>query len=128
MIDANKRIARKFVEDVINTGDLDRVAEFIAAPDVAAARQHVLSVRDAYPDLHVTVSQQIAEDDFVVTVVTARGTHKGSFWGIPASNKLTTIEGVNIDRIRDGKIVEHKGVASTLEGLMAANALPWQND
>jgi predicted ester cyclase len=74
-------------------------------------RQHIRSVRDTYPDLHVTVDQQIAEDDLVVTVVTARGTQKGSFWGIPASNKLITIEGVNIDRIQDGRIVEHKGIS-----------------
>jgi predicted ester cyclase len=85
-------------------------------------------VRDTYPDLHVTVNQQIAEGDVVVTVVTARGTQKGSFWGIPASNKLVTIEGVNIDRIRGGRIVEHRGVASTLEGLMAADALPLKKE
>lgn len=44
-----------------------------------------------------------------------RGTHKGEFIGITPTNKVIEIIGINIDKILDGKIVEHSGVASTFE-------------
>jgi predicted SnoaL-like aldol condensation-catalyzing enzyme len=37
-------------------------------------------------------------------------------------------EGVNIDRIKDGKIVEHWGAANTLEALAGIGALPFRRD
>jgi predicted ester cyclase len=76
-----------------------------------------------YPDLSVTVGDQIAEGEMVVTRVTARGTHKGAYLGLTPTNKAIVIEGVNIDRIRDGEIVEHWGAANTLEALVSIGAL-----
>lgn len=70
------------------------------------------------------MKSQIAEGDVVVTRVTARGTHSGEFRDIPPTNKMIVIEGVNIDRIADGRIVEHWGAANTLEALHAIGALP----
>ena len=83
-----------------------------------------MGVRSTYPDLKVTVGQQIAEGDLVVTRATARGTHMGTYSGIPPTNKQTVIEGVNIDRVTGGMIVEHRGAAHTFEALVAIGALP----
>ena len=76
------------------------------------------------PYCKVTVGQQIAEGDLVVTRVTARGTHMGTCGGIPPTNKQMVIEGVNIDRVTGGMIVEHWGAANTFESLVAIGALP----
>jgi predicted ester cyclase len=119
-----KLIVRRFIDKVVNTGDLDRIAEFVAPEAVDAMRRHISGVRSTYPDLRVTIREQIAEDAVVVTRIVAQGTHKGPYLGIPPTNKPVVIEGMNIDRIRDGMIVEHGGAANTLEALVAIGALP----
>jgi predicted ester cyclase len=119
-----KLVVRKFIETVINTGDLEQIGKFVAPETVGEMRRHIVGVRSTYPDLEVTVGQQIAEGDLVVTRVTAHGTHTGTFRGILPTNKRIVIEGVNIDRIIDGMIVEHWGAANTLEALIAIGALP----
>ncbi len=123
MADDPKAIARRFIEQIVNTGDLDQIPAFVAPALAEATKRHVQGVRSTYPDLVVTVQSQIAEGDVVVTRVTARGTHSGAFRGIPPTNKVVVIEGENIDRIADGKIVEHWGAANTLEALDAIGAL-----
>ena len=92
--DQNKLVVRRYIEEVINTGNVDRIAEFVSAEyvevyrgirspvGVDGARKHVLDVRQTYPDLHLTIDRQIAEGDWVVTQVTARGTHRGSWLGM----------------------------------------------
>ena len=124
MQDDAKLLVRRFIETVVNTGDLDRITDFIALAAAEDAKRHILGVRSTWPDLTVTVEDQIAERDLVVTRVTARGTHKGQFHGIPPTDKTIVIEGVNIDRVRDGRIVEHWGAANTLEALLSIGALP----
>ena len=119
----HKSLVRRYIKEVVNTGNLERVPEFIAAADVEGAKKHVRAVRTTYPDLHVTVVSQIAENDLVATRIVARGTHLGAFWGIEPTNRSMCIEGVNIDRIKDGKIVEHWGAANTLEAFAGIGAL-----
>lgn len=48
----------------------------------------------------------------------------GTCGGIPPTNKQMVIEGVNIDRVTGGMIVEHWGAANTFELLVAIGALP----
>jgi hypothetical protein len=70
----------------------------------------------------VRVRDQIAEGEMVVTRVMAKGTHTGPYLGLTPTNKPILIEGVNIDRIRNGKIIEHWGAANTLEALVSIGA------
>ncbi len=60
----------------------------------------------AFPDLHLTIEDEIAEGDKVVTRVTARGTHQGSFMGIRPTGKRAVVTGIVIDRFANGKTVE----------------------
>lgn len=60
----------------------------------------------AFPDTKVTIENQVAEGEFVVTRVTYTGTNKGEFQGTPASNKKATVTGLSMQRIVNGKIVE----------------------
>ena len=106
----NKLLIRRFIEEVVNTGNVDKLADFIS-PDyidnydktglsngLEGAKAHILSVRQTYLDLHLTVEQQIAEGDWVVTRITARGTHLGTWLGMEPTGKTVEISGVNIDR------------------------------
>ena len=60
----------------------------------------------AFPDLHITTDDLVAEGDKVVKVWTANSTHKGEFMGIPATGKRIVIKGIEVFRIADGKIAE----------------------
>jgi predicted ester cyclase len=132
----NKRLVRRFIEEVINTDRIDAAAEFIAADyvdhsdprgqitGVAGARKQLFFIRATYPDLHLTVEDQIAEGDLVVTRITARGTHWGPWLGVRPTGKRIEISAINIDRVVGGCIVEHWGAANTLEALLAIGALP----
>ena len=127
MENLNKSLVRRYLEEVVNTGDIHRVDEFVSPAAVEETKQHIRAVRSTYPDLRVTVEAQIAEGDFVATLVVARGTHKGKWLGIEPTNKPITFEAVNFDTIRDGKIVEHRGAANSLEALIAIGALPFRD-
>jgi steroid delta-isomerase-like uncharacterized protein len=72
------------------------------------------SYRAAFPDLHYTVNDEIAEGDRVVTRATAHGAMKGDFQGMPASGRSATWEEIHITRYEDGKAVEHWGVADQM--------------
>ena len=134
-IAANKTLVRRYYEEVVSTGDVDRVAEFISADYVEVhtnvrhevglegAKEHVRGVRTTYPDLHLTVEQQIAEGDWVATRVTARGTHAGEWMGRKPTGKRIEMTAVNLDRVANGLIVEHGGAANLLEPLLEVGAI-----
>jgi len=138
MASSSKDIVRRYLEEVVSTGDLERVSEFVDSqyvdhndPGVAGiegAKRHISAVRSTWDDLKVTVDEQIEEGDLVVTRCTGRGTHTGRWLGMTPTNKPITIQAVNIDRISNGKIVEHRGVADTFEALFAIGALSVPNE
>lgn len=57
-------------------------------------------------DIHINVEDLVAEGDKVVDRWTARMTHKGEFFGLPATGKLVTITGMDIARLVNGKVAE----------------------
>jgi steroid delta-isomerase-like uncharacterized protein len=141
---ANKTIARRLVEEVWNKGNLT-VAEEILAPtlrDWDAARlsydpadpeigqgsegfkQLVTMFRTAFPDVHLTIEDMIAEEDRVVVRWTARGTHKGYLKDIPPTGRQMTVTGVDIHRIVDGKIEETGGNWDTMGMMQQLGVIP----
>ncbi len=133
--DDNKRLVRRYYEEIVNTGDTREIERFIS-PDyeevhdnirhpigLEGARKHVEGVRQVYGDLHLTVEQQIAEGEWVVTRVTMRGTHRGEWLGIAPTGKAVEMTAVNVDRVVDGKIVEHGGAANLLGPLLEIGAV-----
>lgn len=134
-VDENKSLVRRYYEEVVATSNVSRLAEFISPAylevyndtrrpiGLEGAKEHVLGVRETYPDLHLTIEQQIAEGKWVVTRVTARGTQKGVWLGMRPTGKKVKITAVNIDRVVDGRIVEHGGAANLLEPLLEIGAI-----
>jgi predicted ester cyclase len=117
-IETNKAFAR-YVREEFSKGNRALIDEAYA-PDVimhfagnpeplnlAAMRQLLESFYEAFPDLYHTFEDQIAEGGKVVTRVTFHGTHLGTFQGIPPTAKKIAVEATLIDRIVDGKFVEH---------------------
>lgn len=122
----NKAIVRRFLEEVINKGNLALVDELVAADLVDHAappgmegnrdglKAFFTTFRGAFPDLHYTVDDVIAEGDRVVQRTTAHGTMKGDFAGMPASGKSASWSEVHITRLSNGKLAEHWAVIDQL--------------
>ncbi len=100
-----------------NQGDVD-VGEF---------RSFVGMLYTAFPDLGHTITDQFVERDTVVTVVTVRGTHTGSFLGISPTQKGVVFTDILITRFRGGKIVELRGQFDALGVLRQLGKFPIEN-
>lgn len=138
--DENKLLVRRFYEEVVNTGKVDLIDRFLSheycevhdgkryAIGIEGAKAHTLGVRQTYPDLHVTIDRQIGEGEWVVSCITARGTHKGSWRGMKPTGKPVSFTGVNVDRVVNGRIVEHGGAANLLDPLLEIGAIKVVSD
>ncbi|HLO29529.1 MAG TPA: ester cyclase [Anaerolineales bacterium] len=71
----------------------------------------------AFPDLRATIQDIIAEGDKVVDRMTCEGTHQGMFMGAPPTGKRVMWSFIDINRIVDGKVVEHWAEVDTI-GIM----------
>ncbi|NVO18658.1 MAG: ester cyclase [Bacteroidetes bacterium] len=131
----NKNLVARYIEEIVNSGEVERITNFIS-PDytevfnnqryvlgIEGAVDHIKGVRNTYPDLILTVDMQLAEGDWVVTCYTMRGTHMGEWMGIkPTGKRLETI-GVNLDKVINGKIVEHGGAVNLFTSLLSVGAI-----
>ena len=122
----NTATATRFLEEVMNRGNLAVIDELSGAkfvdhsappgvsPTTEGFKTFVAMFRTAFPDLHYTLEESIAEGDRVVQRTTAHGTMKGDFQGMPASGKSATWSEIHITRFENGKAVEHWGVVDQL--------------
>ncbi len=122
----NKVLLRRYIEEVLNQGNIDAVDKFFAAdcvdhtappgtaPGANGIRQLLTVTLAAFSNIHATIEDIIAEENKVVTRFTARGTHTGEFLGIAPTGKEVSLMQISIDRISGGKIVEHWGLADQM--------------
>lgn len=73
----NKEVIRRLFEEVVNQKNLKRTEQVVAPEHVDIVKRLILLVHTAFPDFHVTLEDQIAEDDKVAAMFTASGTHQG---------------------------------------------------
>jgi steroid delta-isomerase-like uncharacterized protein len=92
--------------------------------DLAGFKQLTTAFFTAFPDMHATVEDVIAEGDKVVARVTFRGTHHGDFMGIPPTGKQVVFTGNGIDRVKDGKFIESWWNEDDLGLLQHLGAIP----
>ncbi len=113
----NKDLARRSWEMLVNQQNPDAIDELytpnfvwhepdedIQGPE--EARRFLGMYLSAFPDMHVSVEDEIAEGDKVVTRWTIRGTHRGELMGIAPTDEQVEIKGITIHRIEGGKIAE----------------------
>lgn len=112
-----KKIASDFFEQIWNQGDESAIDRFIAEdaagndPQFGIGRESFRKQwrgwRAAFPDVNFEIQELIAdsETDTVVTRWVLTGTHLGEFWGAPASGNRINVDGVSIDRVKDGMVV-----------------------
>jgi steroid delta-isomerase-like uncharacterized protein len=132
----NKALVRRYYDTILNGRNLAAIDEFLAPTFVSygpsgqgvdrTAHVQALTVsHTALPDLHLTIEDQIAEDDKVVTRWTARGSHRGTFFfGLPPTGKPVTATAIHIHRLAAGKIVEQWEQFDIFGVLQQIGALP----
>ncbi len=132
----NKALFRRTYEELLNRGDLSHVEEIIApdflnheappgmdrGPD--SMRGLVMMLRTAFPDLHFTIEDLIAEGDRVAGRLTMSGTHRGPLMGMPPTGRTVKQDHMHIARFQDGKAVEHWGVRDDLGMMQQLGVIP----
>jgi predicted ester cyclase len=133
--EANIKVVTQYIEKVLNTGNTNDIDVFIS-PDytelyqlqrysigIEGAKKHIMGVRETYPDLHLSIDQQFSDGDWVITSYTMTGTHMGKWMGIKPTGKIIQVTGVNLDKVVNGKIVEHGGATNLFESLLEIGAI-----
>ena len=125
----NKQIIRGFIDEIINTGDMDAAGDYVAddvielapfpgqGPGLPGLKDVLRGMRNAFPDMHWTVEEQIAEGDKVLTRFNWTGTHKAEFFGIPATGRQVSVWGMVIDRMESAKVKDTR-ILMDVFGLM----------
>ncbi|EFH80788.1 ester cyclase [Ktedonobacter racemifer] len=122
LTEANKAVARDFYEAIkaYNEGDelaLERVLapSFVnhrplagQTPDIEGLK--LPAFHQAFSQIHVTILDQIAEEDKVVDVTAWSLLHTGEFMGVPATGKRISYTEINVLRVVDGMVVERWGL------------------
>jgi predicted ester cyclase len=65
---------------------------------------------EGFPDGHHAFDFVVAEGDNVATIGHYRGRHERPFMGLAATGKQVEFVVMHVDRVRDGRIVEHRGI------------------
>jgi predicted ester cyclase len=134
---ANKALALRYSQIVLNRRRLDRIGEFVAADSVGrlagvpgpivgieAWRELLAGLLSAVPDYTETVHEVVAEGDLVAARITFGGTHAGELLGRPATGRMFGAGGMAVLRIRGGLIVEQWTEADLVGVLGQLGALP----
>jgi len=128
---ANKELARRLNNKLWNDKDASQIEEIVSKKCVLQVgdrefrgqkgyRQFFETYTGAFPDLSIQINDLIAENDYV----TARGQHTGQLMGIEPTGKQVTVNGVNIARYRDGKLVESRNLFNEMSLLQQVGAVP----
>lgn len=125
----NKAAFRRTFEELFNKGNYAAAVELLA-PDYLnheappgknrgpeSMPSLIMWLRAAFPDMHYTVEDVVAEGDTVAGRVIWTGTHQGSYMGIPPTGRSFQVTQMHFVRFRDGKGIEHRAVRDDL-GLM----------
>jgi predicted ester cyclase len=134
--ESNKALMHRFYDDFINPGNLG-VADEIIASDCPlyfgsmfmgtgpeAFKQTRAMMFSGFPDLRWTIEEIVAEGEIVAERLTGRGTHQGEFMGVPPTGNRVEFPGMAMAHIREGKIVEIRGMPDMLGLLQQIGAVP----
>jgi hypothetical protein len=136
---ANKATYRRLL-DAGNSGDAELISKTIdevVEPDLLihrrlpveatgaqALKQVWVILLRAFPDIHVTVEDLIAEGDKVVASNSISGTHQGEYMGHPPTGKPVTYDEIFILRFANGRIAEMWGVVDVLSAMKQLGMIP----
>jgi steroid delta-isomerase-like uncharacterized protein len=136
ILEANKIMMHRFTEFINTASEL--LAEELIAPDAifhvpgrsepmrgpAGYLAIIGMMRGGFPDIQWTLEEMVAEGDKVAARFTMRGTHRGTFLGIPPTGKTIAVRAINFYRLSGGQFVEEHGQPDMLGLLQQIGAAP----
>lgn len=137
-IEQNKKIVTSFIDALFTQGDLEAVDVYLAedfvnhdppfgaSADREGMRTAGAMFRAAFPDWHSDLELLVGEGDLVVEKFTASGTQRGEFMGVAGNGRRVQLHGINIFRVRAGRIVERWGRLDDLGVLRQLGLVPSQ--
>src|ERR1700743_3401408 len=126
----NAEVIRRFVDEVLSKGNIDAAAEYAwedvveqvplpgQGPGLEGLQDIIRAMRNGFPDINFSITEQIAEGPKVASRFEWTGTHQGEFLGIPATGRPVRVWGIVIDRLEEGRIKDTRILMDTL-GMMA---------
>ncbi|MFN8639009.1 MAG: ester cyclase [Dehalococcoidia bacterium] len=136
MTEANKDIVRRFNDGITSFfqggdlafADLIDPAATIAVPgmptDVEGLKQVLPAFRAALSEFQMTVSNMVADGDLVAYEALWTAKHTGELMGIPPSGNTISVSETHVERVHDGKIVEHRGNWDQMGMMQQMGAIP----
>ena len=129
----NKRVFQTIIEEALNNGHFDVIDglfapgyhehQFGMKPTVEGMKEDFAYLRRAFPDLHLTIEELIADDTTVWGRMVARGTNLGPFMGPPTGRRIE-ITVIDILHFADGLIIEHWGTPDRFAAMAQLGLLP----
>jgi predicted ester cyclase len=125
-VESQQNIAtfRRAIEEGWNKGNMAAIDELFApdfvehqagiGPGRDGVKASIRALRAAFPDLHLTLVDTIADRDIVWSRLNGTGTHAGPFMGASATGRRFEITIIDVARVVGGRLVEHWGVADRL--------------
>lgn len=135
-LEENKAYVRRLYEVIFNQKKLAAIDDYFAptvvdhslAPGlpggIEGVRQTITMFVQAFPDIHITVEDSIAEGDTVVSRWTFCGTHQGASLGMPPTGKHVTMPGISIVRLESGRAVENRVIFDQMTMLQQLGLAP----
>jgi predicted ester cyclase len=133
--ETNRSVVRRYYEEVLNGGnvglldelavfDYDEHSPFPGQPNgLEGLKARVGAILAAFRPVF-TLHEVICEDDTAVVYWTNSGTHQGDFMGIPPTGRTVSISGVDVHRLRGGRLAEHWHVIEELQMLQQLAVIP----
>jgi steroid delta-isomerase-like uncharacterized protein len=135
-MEKNKLVMSRFLE-FINTASEKLASELISPeaifhvpgrPEPMRGPGGYLEIigmmRGGFPDIQWTLEEMITEGDMIAARFTMRGTHNGTFFGVPPTGKKIEVQAMNFYHLSGGQIVEERGQPDFLGLLQQIGAVP----
>ena len=133
----HRRIIQRYYEEVWNRGRLEVLDELLdpqyinhtpsvpnPPPGPDGLKPIVAAIRKGFPDLHYEIKEIIVNDSMAVARVIMTGTQKDSLFDLPPTGKKITVNQINIEKIRNGRVVEHWRVTDELTMMKQLGVVP----
>lgn len=134
-------IVRRFADEVITQGHIERAGEFAwedvveqvplpgQGPGLEGLKDILRAMRTGFPDIVFAIVEQVSEGDKVVSRFEWTGTHQGEFLGIPATGRPVRVWGMVIDRLVAGtdgrpRIKETRIIMDTMGMMIQLGVVP----
>jgi steroid delta-isomerase-like uncharacterized protein len=113
-----ERLVQRWTKEAIADGRLDVFDELVAesvfdrseaasAQGVQSFKARAAAVRAAFADIDIRIEDLIIDGDAIAWRWALTGTHVGSFAGVPPTGRRVTLHGVNFQRLKNDKVIEH---------------------